>query len=81
MGNIAVLTILKLNLGNILQTILARGQSIDKPIMLFVHGGPGYSEFRFFRSIIKNLKTTLLPLTGMKEELAYLITILYLFQT
>jgi len=38
-------TILKLNLGNMQQTVL-----------LFVHGGPGYSEFRFFRSYNKALE-------------------------
>ncbi|HLY68159.1 MAG TPA: alpha/beta hydrolase [Puia sp.] len=49
-------TILKLNLGNILQTVLVRGESIEKPLLLFVHGGPGYSEFRFFRSYNKELE-------------------------
>ncbi|CAL1518593.1 alpha/beta hydrolase [Chitinophaga sp. MM2321] len=41
----------KVTLGGIKQTILITGSdTINNPILLLLHGGPGFSELRFFRS-------------------------------
>ena len=39
-----------LNLGGVLQTVIIRGLSIHNPVLLFLHGGPGTSEFNLLRA-------------------------------
>jgi pimeloyl-ACP methyl ester carboxylesterase len=39
----------KINLGGLEQYIIIRGADIDKPVMLFVHGGPGSPEVAFMK--------------------------------
>lgn len=43
-------------LGNIEQSILIRGQNIDNPILLFLHGGPGYPQISFARKFQSKLE-------------------------
>ncbi len=47
----------QVSLGGIQQTILIRGDDTLNPILLILHGGPGFSEFIFFRTYNKELET------------------------
>ena len=40
----------KLTLGGLEQTILIRGKDSSKPVLLFLHGGPGGAHIPFYRS-------------------------------
>lgn len=45
----------KVNLGGIRQTILITGKDSTKPILLFVHGGPAFSEIALVRKYDRDL--------------------------
>jgi proline iminopeptidase len=45
----------KINLGGVPQTILITGEDRGKPILLFVHGGPGFSEIALVRKYDRDL--------------------------
>ncbi|MGA2203709.1 MAG: alpha/beta hydrolase [Terriglobales bacterium] len=36
-------------LGGLDQWVMIRGESLTNPPLIFLHGGPGFSEMRFFR--------------------------------
>lgn len=38
-----------LTLGEVTQTVIIRGVSLENPVLLFLHGGPGSSEFNLLR--------------------------------
>lgn len=46
----------KVNLGGIEQFIIIRAVDADKPVLLFLHGGPGVPEFIFMKDEIKQLE-------------------------
>lgn len=46
-GSIAEIT--KVQLGGLEQTVIIRGSSDKRPVLLFVHGGPGTAEFQLLR--------------------------------
>src|ERR1700761_9639431 len=45
----------QINLGGVLQTILITGKDRSKPILLFVHGGPAFSEIALVRKYDRQL--------------------------
>lgn len=52
-GNInpcSISEIIKLNIGGVEQYLMIRGKSIQNPILLFVHGGPGAAEIGYIRT-------------------------------
>jgi pimeloyl-ACP methyl ester carboxylesterase len=46
----SIATIAKVTLGNVEQTLIIRGADRTKPVMLFLHGGPGSPELIFLRN-------------------------------
>jgi pimeloyl-ACP methyl ester carboxylesterase len=38
-----------IRLGGLAQWVMIRGESIDNPLLILLHGGPGFSETHFFR--------------------------------
>jgi pimeloyl-ACP methyl ester carboxylesterase len=46
----------KVSLGGVDQTISIRGDNLANPILLLLHGGPGFSELLFFRSYNSDLE-------------------------
>lgn len=46
----------KLELGGVNQQIFLRGKDSTDPVLLILHGGPGFSEFAYFRSFNKDLE-------------------------
>ncbi len=55
-GNNNVASIDKIELGGIDQYIMVRGRDISNPILLFLHGGPGYSQISFARKYQEELE-------------------------
>ncbi|MDD4971682.1 MAG: alpha/beta fold hydrolase, partial [Paludibacter sp.] len=47
-GSISVIE--KIKLGGLEQTVIIRGADATKPVMLFLHGGPGSPEFTFMKN-------------------------------
>lgn len=45
-----------IRLGNLEQSVWIRGSNTENPILLILHGGPGFSEAMFFRSYNKDLE-------------------------
>lgn len=46
----------KLMLGGVSQQIFLRGKDSTNPVLLILHGGPGFSEFAYFRSFNRDLE-------------------------
>ncbi|MFC1669947.1 alpha/beta fold hydrolase [Spirochaetota bacterium] len=46
----------KWKIGNLDQSLIIYGRDIDNPAMLFLHGGPGFSEFPYVNYINKKLE-------------------------
>lgn len=55
-GNNSIAVIQKIELGGINQFIMLRGKNINNPILLFLHGGPGYSQISFARRYQRELE-------------------------
>ncbi len=55
-GNNSVALIEKVEIGGIDQYIMIRGRNINNPILLFLHGGPGYSQISYARKYQEELE-------------------------
>ena len=55
-GNNSVASIQRVKLGEIDQYIMIRGKDLNNPILLFLHGGPGYSQISFARKYQEELE-------------------------
>lgn len=55
--SIAILESVKIN--DFDQYLLIRGNNINNPIILFLHGGPGGAQIGFARSFQKELERTM----------------------
>ncbi len=45
-----------LHLGGLAQWVMIRGESLDNPLLILLHGGPGWSETHFFRRFNSQLE-------------------------
>jgi pimeloyl-ACP methyl ester carboxylesterase len=45
-----------MTLGGVAQWVMIRGESLDNPLLILLHGGPGFSETHFFRRFISPLE-------------------------
>ena len=52
----SISTIEKITIGGIEQYVIIRGVSTDKPVMLFVHGGPGSPEIAFMNHFNREIE-------------------------
>ena len=52
----SVAVIEKPTIGGIAQTLIIRGENIQNPVLLFVHGGPGISTFPFIKNAFKGME-------------------------
>lgn len=43
-------------IGGVKQTLIIRGENINNPVLLFVHGGPGMSTFPFIKEQFKGIE-------------------------
>lgn len=55
-GENSIAVIEKVKLGGLEQSILIRGKDIANPILLFLHGGPGYPQISFARKYQRTLE-------------------------
>ena len=58
-GNVkpnSIATIEQPVIGGLAQTLIIRGENIDNPVLLFVHGGPGMSTYPFVREQFKGME-------------------------
>ena len=55
-GENSIASIQKIELGGLDQYILIRGKDVSNPIMLFLHGGPGYPQISFARKYQEKLE-------------------------
>lgn len=55
-GNNSAASIQKIQLGGLEQFIMIRGKDTNNPILLFLHGGPGYSQISFARKYQEELE-------------------------
>ena len=55
-GNNSVASIQKVEIGGIEQYIMVRGRDINNPILLFLHGGPGYAQISYARKYQEKLE-------------------------
>ena len=46
----------KKNIGGIKQFLIIRGENIENPVLLFLHGGPGTSEYSLFKYLNLNIE-------------------------
>ena len=46
-----------LHLGGVDQWVMIRGESLDNPVLILLHGGPGFPEMRLFRTFNAPLET------------------------
>ncbi|SES98493.1 Pimeloyl-ACP methyl ester carboxylesterase [Natronincola peptidivorans] len=46
----------KISIGNVDQSLLIRGKDLSKPVLLFIHGGPGFAEMVFTRHFNADLE-------------------------
>jgi pimeloyl-ACP methyl ester carboxylesterase len=47
-----------LHLGDLDQWVMIRGESISNPVLILLHGGPGFPEVRFFRTFNATLESS-----------------------
>lgn len=55
-GNNSVALIQKIELGGIDQYVMIRGSDMNNPILLFLHGGPGYAQISFAKKYQEELE-------------------------
>lgn len=55
-GKRSIASIERVKLGELEQTILIRGKDTSNPVILFLHGGPGYSQISFTRKYLERLE-------------------------
>lgn len=52
----SIAKITKKNIGGIKQSLIIRGENIENPVLLFLHGGPGTSEYSLFKYLNLNIE-------------------------
>jgi dipeptidyl aminopeptidase/acylaminoacyl peptidase len=52
----SIATLEEVTIGGIKQWVLIRGENIDNPLMLFLHGGPGTVQIGFAPKFQKDLE-------------------------
>lgn len=55
-GRRSIASIERVRLGELEQAILIRGKDVSNPVLLFLHGGPGYSQISFARKYQEKLE-------------------------
>lgn len=55
-GENSIATINSVEIGGIDQCVMIRGADVSKPILLFLHGGPGYSQISYARKYQSELE-------------------------
>lgn len=65
--NNSVASIQKVEIGGIGQYIMIRGRDINNPILLFLHGGPGYTQILFARKYQEELEDSFIVVNWDQE--------------